>query len=301
MKDGVFYLSASALDTFCKCPRLYYYQKVLRRETVAVKTGRTYGKIIHKALALPAGIGRITKLEKEFATTDLPVDDYRKLDYATAQTGKYEKKYPTEPWTIAVRQDGTPAIEVAFTLPLFDISFGTTVIPIVWTGIIDKVIQWPDGAIEHLDHKTSSVGGKGIWDEYYNNNAQIGYCWALNEMGFKSTGFLMDVLIGRPPTPTGVAHEFLRQRFTIDASQLAEWKTNVASIVKLMLYCYYGEFPYYRTSCKALYGRCDFFDLDSYPQDVRLTLLKGDGYQDVKESPIHTPMFYEKDPLTHAL
>jgi len=300
--EDTFCISASSLALWGKCPWLYNVTKIQKRESIRIKSGREFGSIIHKVLAYRyQNVDRLTPselnaeqqklLEKEFAATEFDGDDYHNLSYATALLARYAKEYPTDPFDV-VKVDGKPVVERSLMVPLCTIDapkLNPAPINVVWTGIIDALIQWPDTTLEHLDHKTSSRGGNAFFDEFNNDVAQIGYTWALHKSGFNTSGFTINALVTPKPKVGGdISFQFLRQRIHVDEDQLLEWETNTINIVMEMFHTFESNcYPLHRWNCVGKYGRCDLYELCSYQQSVRPEILKGSGFKDTKHSPIY--------------
>jgi hypothetical protein len=98
----------------------------------------------------------------------------------------------------------------------------------------------------------------------------------------------MNVLVGRAPTRTGTAFDFMRQRIPLDDAQVEEWESNVRMLAGRLIedITVHQCFPLHRCSCIGRYGKCDYFELDTLRNDVRDTIMNGDGFQDIGASPL---------------
>lgn len=299
--DDTFFLSGSTLEMWQKCPQLFRVAKVLRRETNEPKPGRTFGAIVHKAMACNyANLDKLpserlslieTVLTDEFAKSDMPFDNYRNLSYAMNLFQAYMKQYPTEPFEI-MHHEGKQVIERSFNEPLIQLDFPALhprPITVNWIGIVDTMVNYANGDIETVDHKTSKRGGQTFFDPFVSDISQIGYVWAMRRHGYDVRSFLVNGLIVPEPLKSGAVNwQFLRQRVHVDDAKLAEWESNVTMLVESMFrQLATGDFPLYRHNCVGKYGRCDLYQLHTYNHTVWDTLVQGDMFRDVKRSPVY--------------
>src|SRR5690606_32571227 len=133
---------------------------------------------------------------------------------------------------------------------------------VVYTGKIDMAIERRNERLI-CDHKTTSMGGGGFFDEFYISAQFKGYNWAAQQiMGKVFHGALVNALVNRPPTKKGFSLDFLRDTIYFTPAVIEEWATSTLVIVSDFLHnCQREFFPMHTMWCKAKYGKCDFFDV----------------------------------------
>jgi len=322
ISPGVFALQIdnSSLEVFCTCPRAAEYKLVHARESGG-SAALVYGGAVHIGLetwykhadepsfwdeALPL-------IEDTFSKTPPPLGEWRTFEKCIDTLQRYIKKYPTEPFSIQT-YNGQPQIERAFSLPLTvvelnvqtDYSFSSIVDPdtypleladqpvyisevhVYWTGKIDMLIDL-DSRPYILDHKTTSVAGPQYFKEYELSQQTIGYCWAASRLyGAPITDFLLNCIIGRKPTPSGVGCEFTRQRYNYRPDQITEWETNITVLVSDFLSnLARGFFPQATKWCFGKYGECPYFQTCTLPPSHRMAMLTSSAYRNVTWSPLN--------------
>ena len=184
-------------------------------------------------------------------------------------------------------------------------------IHILWSGRIDAIIVM-DGRIWVMDHKTSSMGGAGFTDQFFLSSQTIGYTWAAQELlraahgsspgtfanwspihrlevgtSIDVSGLLLNGIITRKPTRTGVGNEFVRQRYRYEPAQLDEWKHNTLTLVSDFLsHLCRGFFPMQTAWCINKYGRCPYFEVCQLPAQQRERYLSSNIFEPVTWSPL---------------
>jgi hypothetical protein len=139
-----------------------------------------------------------------------------------------------------------------------------------------------------VDHKTTSRGGKEYYDYFYLTNQTRGYAWAAQQLsGKRITGLILNAVICRPITNTGIAQEFDRPKYEYSQASLDEWKQNAISTVSDIAFCLQrGYFPQYARSFKSPCIGCDYHDNCKFNPEHRAADLSTNIYRDVTWNPI---------------
>jgi len=326
--DGVFFADNSTLTNFVECNRKGEYRIIHRREFNSTAWALEYGRRMHKALELRytgsnvlLGSAGVTDqmqqlLADEWANKGAEPDgEWRTLDNACATVAKYNKEYPTETFNVLTTHDDTIACELAFALPLTTFELTTPIttvdlvtkefkvvtrLPVFYTGRIDLITREADGTILVTDHKTSSVGGAGLFDEYFTGGQMKGYVWAGRQLtGENVLGARINVIGCRPPTKTIACNTFFeRQIVYFDDSHIEEWKQNTILLIGDMLHdLQRGNFPMRTTACKHRFGRCTYYNVCQLPLENREMVLYSGEYRDVTWDPTADEQTLEKKPV----
>ena len=288
LRDGALYIDASTLEgRYMSCPREYQYYGIYKRELVRSGAGLLFGKFMHEELLAPHYSGQHVDIEE--AITRFPVDladDYRNAGYAKHVWNTYLETYPSEPFAV-LKVDDKPVVEKAFVLKVGSLKMPWGPLDIHWIGKIDAVVSWGD-QLSHIDHKTSSIGGESIWDQFANSTQQLGYTWAVQQLfGSQSNEFTINLVLTRKLTNTGKGIECMRQRFNVDQEAIAEFPQRVMSVVKRLFYDSHNEeFPMHTSSCTRKYGKCDYLQVCKLAPSLREEMLSTSLYRDVTWSPL---------------
>jgi hypothetical protein len=297
-------IDSSTLDKYKKCPRAWDYYHNQKRESAGWRSGLQFGICMHAALALkykypngavprPEGapwsveFSQQDIMERFFSTAQFPPDDYRTLNYAQEVLRAYNAQYPYEPFVIPDPPEAH--VEVAFERELG--SFWSrhpggdeTLIRVLWSGRFDLLTEWAGEELWTVDHKTSSRGGAGYFNEYPVSTAQIGYVWAAEEIyGRPIRGFMINALFVRKITKSGQGITFERQKFTVTEEQIAEWKINTLNKIRIA----YHDNLYVpnETQCVGRYGPCEYLDVCTQCHANRPGILSSNLYKPVTWSP----------------
>jgi len=261
-------------------------------------------------------------LHEAFLDKPTDSDSWRTYEHAAESMRRYVRWHEQmPPWTL-VEHDGSRAVELAFRLPLFvyevgvadhphiapwpptlvadaatggvadlNASLGVTAvrrIHVNYTGKIDMIVE-QDGALAVVDHKTTSIEGSTFWSQFNLSPQMIGYCWAASQLLDRPVrSAIIDALIGRKPTKTGIPHEYARQRYHYSAEQVDEWRADVECHVRTLLDNFMrGVFPRNTNSC---YGKfpCQFRDVCPLPRNVQPTALRSGAFVPRTWSPLTT-------------
>lgn len=159
---------------------------------------------------------------------------------------------------------------------------------VFFTGRIDLVAELDRRPVP-VDYKTCSVDGKAFWDYFQVSPQFTGYLKAVRLHGIDAREFLVDALIARPPTATGVALDFARQSFTRTALQFARWEDDFLYSVKQFVDQLAHKPMRNYTACIGKYGACAFFDVCTmHSEDSANRLLNSSFYAPRTWSPLET-------------
>lgn len=323
--DYVLHIDNSSLERFTTCSRAAEYYLGFSRESASLRPALGFGKAIHSALELRGLVDNLSTpgvlaaveqrqieiLVEHFEQHPVPPTEFRTCEFAIQVIQKYNKKFPAELFTFFKDPNGSPYVEVPFTVPLGAleinaeipylksqvvenatdaVSFHIANLHIVWTGRIDAMIELQD-QLWIMDHKTSSMMGATFYDDFYLSNAMIGYAWAAQKItGRQVHGLLLNAIGIRQPTAkgTGVPIEFERQRYLYSQDKMEEWELNTRFLVSdFVSHLVRGYFPMETKWCMGKYGKCEFWDTCNLPQKQRLTDLHGSTYHYVTWSPLN--------------
>lgn len=175
-----------------------------------------------------------------------------------------------------------------------------TKIHVAWSGRIDAVAR-ANGMARVVDHKTTSIAGDQVIQDFHLSNQTIGYVWACQQLwpdlqvqGFcgnfihlkkpnKGQG-LMDRGIrgGEPPL------NFFRAYFEYSPERLAWWHNNVIHIVSDFIHNLVRDyFPSHTKWCFGKYGACPYHNVCSQDSDaLRASMLNSDMFRPVTWNPL---------------
>lgn len=294
--DGAFVIDNSNFEYITTCPRSALYQILRKRKSAGHKTALNFGGGCHSGLEVryksPEAVAYVSPetyskqceaLMAYVAENPLEADDFRTPTFASEVLAAYNSHYVSEPFTVLSANDNTPAVELSFAVPIGEVQG----IPCVWSGKIDVAILW-EGRFWVMDHKTTSILGPTYFNQFYNSNQMIGYCWALERLINRPiAGALVNVLAIRRPTKTGKSIEFARQRFEYPTTRIEEWQHNTLNIIDDFFHmCNKDEFPMHSQWCIGKFGQCQYFDVCTVPSSQREMMLQSGLYEDITWSPL---------------
>lgn len=300
--DGAFVIDNSNFEVITTCPRAALYQILHKRKSAGHKAALNFGGGIHAGLevrykspeatvyVLPQTYSaQCEALMAYLEKNPIRDDEFRTPTFAAEVLRQYNQNYTSEPFSVIQDSQGSGLVELAFAVPIGEVSG----IPCVWSGKVDIAIQW-EGRYWVLDHKTTSILGSTYFNQFYNSNQMIGYCWALEHvLGQQVAGALINVLAIRRPTKTGKSIEFVRQRFEYPRSRIEEWQGNTLSIIENFFHeCEKPleneseRFPMHTQWCIAKFGQCQYFDVCTVPSQQRMQMLNSGLYEDITWSPL---------------
>ncbi len=301
LTDNCWFIDNTALEYYTTCRESFKNRSILGRELAEDGSATNFGSGIHKALehraryedtkTIPSiETEQIGILEKYFQENPQPLDAWRTPSLAVDIIHRYNLEYPFEPWAV-FEHNATKVIESPFAIPLctFDVpDLHPHPITFVWMGRIDLVIKKPDSSLWNLDHKTSS---REDMTQYENDNAQLGYLWAVNKaLGIQPRGYVINVLYTRPPLKSGGLSKstaFARQPFFVEWERVEYWERNLIAICEDILNdCARGFFPMETKWCSGKYGPCQYLDVCKLAPENRMVALQSNLYRKVTWTPL---------------
>lgn len=299
------------------------------RSAAALNFGGALHKAIEVLMRYGVSDATMTKgiglIYEQFETRPVAVDEWRTADHAVKVFKKYCEKYPLELFKVATDSSARPHVEIPFAIPLGAIELNADIryhidqiivpdvverlpdwwetrtrpqsgglgfhvkkVYILWSGRMDAILTW-DGQYWIMDHKTSSVGGDGFFNDFILSQQTTGYTWAASRIiGAKVEGLLLNALICRKPTPTGKTIEFVRRRYHYTEDHLAEWEEDIMALVSDFLTSLKrGYFPKQTTHCEGKYGQCKYHSVCTLPRPQRPVMLQSSLFRNVTWSPLH--------------
>ena len=306
LTDGALFVDNSTLEAYNNCPRQFLYRSIYKRVTASPQSALTFGGAIHKALEFryrndknlssPATTecGMIDEFGRCLSERPIAEDDYRNYDYGCGLIRKYNAMYGLEPFSIATAPVGELMVELPFAIALGLVHNPRTdvAIPVIYTGRLDLGIYDDiDGTFWVMDHKTNSIVGDSFYAQQAMSAQQEGYnyaCW--RTMGKRPEGFVINMLATRKETKSGKGIEFNRQRVYLSEERLVEWEKNTLILIQEMItYVATETLPMRKAHCVSKYGRCQYYDVCSLPQNQRATLLESNLFTTNTWSPLHAP------------
>lgn len=311
--DYILQIDNSTLEVASTCARAAEYQIVEGRVPIP-RGALLYGGAIHLGLEeyYRGGDRRavFTETLKGFEKTPL-VEDWRTPDRALECMSDYMSEYPRERETFKplVTPEGKQMVEIPFSIPLGEVPMNTDVpfspgalvegftdrdsqlyidtVHVFWTGKIDMVVEIPPDKWV-LDHKTTSVLGPTYFEDFVLSQQTVGYTWATEKiLGEPVKGLLLNVIMGRPRSKSGVSQEFQRRRFIYPRHRLDEWPVNTLYLcADLLSYLARGYFPRMTKWCIGKYGKCKYHDVCSADPDLRNSILHSDSFENNTWSPL---------------
>lgn len=319
--DECLFIDNSAQEKTQTCLRSAGYYLGHRREGKKSTIAKDFGKAIHKVLEdryrnHPAYLGpevidsMVRTADKAFAPEVYNTDpeDFRNYGTGISLIKKYASEYTIEEGDTYRFPTGLPFVEQAFAIPLgtilvnhdawvreMDINNNTISITkrfvgnvtIVQKGKIDRVYQ-RDDRIYGQDHKTTSIMGPQFFAEFELSSQVHSYSWAIEQLiGILPSGFQINGLGVRKPTPSGKALEFKRSIIPIYRPLVDEWKTDTLQLVATFIRgCIAGELPKETKWCVGKYGPCEYKPVCGLEPQMRQMALYSNEYRDVTWDPL---------------
>lgn len=323
--DYIIELDYSALSKFMECPRMAENYLIRSREANKDQSATDFGKLFHTLEERRLGVGALTDEVKKkqhediathFLTHQVPATDHRTQDRMVQTIKLYNERYEKDGWPQKVLYiDGKPFVERPFKIELMTLEIKNSVpfswsqlvqgphpypnevessslyihsLHILYTGRIDVVLQ-ESNLLFVGDHKTSSRGGRTFEEAFRLSLQTRGYCWAAQKLLSREiAGLIMNAVIIRPLTKTGVGTEFNRITCFYRQDQLTEFelcaKAAVSSFVSMLVS---GYFPQYARSFKSPCEMCDYSENCTLPIHQRADDLASELYRDVTWNPVH--------------
>lgn len=220
--------------------------------------------------------------------------EYRNLDSALECMRRYDKEYEYDPIK-AMEFNGEPMVELAFSLPVLSRDVNALIpwdgqnhevkkITVLLRGLID-IVASIDGYPWIVDHKTTSMGGPGFFNEFRLSAQMISYIWVVKQLyKIDPMGALINAIVSRRPTEKGKGKqfEFMRERYTYSQDHIDEWLSDFASNIDNYIdRLVNNDWPKFTKSCQGKYGACEYFNVCTLPKDSRGMELSCDDYRDV--------------------
>lgn len=220
----------------------------------------SFGIALHKALDSLFLERSVTKASQVFRDSfeSIHTDPKRNPGRADDILEQYAKQW--------LAQDDIPydglITEVPFALPLGQVRGADGGLwEVEYSGVIDKVFSMSDGSFEVMDHKTSISWNSQSLSIIYELSSQfLGYAWAVRqiEKPQDSVPVWLDLILLNPKIA-----QLQRDRFVYTQSQIAEWKMDVLSTAREMIYRWaIQHFPRHgRDACFSYNRPCQFVEL----------------------------------------
>lgn len=317
----------SSLSNYMECPRMYENYSIHSREASVDTPATNFGKLFHtcEEYRLRHGYSPETLaaqrdiIEQHYLTTVYPPSDYRSAARMNSVLAAYYAINAFDGWPERiVKVNDEPLIERPYKVPLMTVEVnarvpyaaGALIVPnltlpenhvdeneygffvsrihVVLTGRIDAVVA--EGPLLWvIDHKTTSRGGKEFEEYFRLSNQTRGYTWAASKLtGLPLAGLILNAVIIRPPTKTGVATEFDRKSYPYRPDSLEEYEANMRQLIRTIIFSLTsGYFQQHSLSFKSPCVGCAYHDNCQLPVNQRWADLASDFYQDVTWSPLH--------------
>lgn len=329
LKGDHYFADNSAMNTHFQCPRMAAYSTSLKRKPATTSPALVFGSAIHEALEcryrthhespiITSEIfdDMVEAAMRTFETegADLDTYEYRNLSYAITTLSEYVTKHRYEqPNTHYL--DGDPCVEIPFCLPVGQFEINATIwvtdpdlndgaptlkhidtVTIWLTGKIDMIVR-KGASLWLLDHKTTSMGGAGFFDEFQTSTQFKGYKWAAQKLiGKPVSGIIINALMCRKPKADGsINFDFIRQTIPIHDDHVTEWENTFLTTTSQFIQQHVDQdqftspeqsFPMNTAWCKGKYGRCKFFDVCTLRPHQREQMLYSNLYTLDDWSPI---------------
>lgn len=307
-------LDNTTLEKLLTCPRAFEFYAVYGRDS-GQRDALNYGSALHTALEIFYKGGSLEDMQDSVAASfrERPSspDSWRNFDHALEAVQKYHswrQQLLMLPWTPIVHE-GRQMVETPFKLELFKMERDTgswfeypkqllvdseskhqvafDSITVYWTGKIDLIINHQDSPWP-VDHKTTSIEGPTFWEAFKMSPQMLGYCWATQKiLGREVPGVIIDALIGRPKTRTGISHTNQFQEFPYTQEKIQEWEHDTITHIKRIFgYLFDGYFPKSPVWCTNKYGKCPYFDVCTMSKKAQPQLLMSGQYAERTWNPL---------------
>ena len=324
----------SSCEKFVTCPQSAYNYLVLGREPHAKNAALVFGGAIHSGLeALLLGKSEDEQNQiilKFFADHPAPPDEYRTEANCLEVLRHYRQRstFPDYEWQLQTDERG-PLVERAFELPLGVVEVNDKVkmpwlsreqaellvanpynadgeieifvikIHVAWSGRMDAIAN-VNGMNRVVDHKTTSIAGDQVIQDFQLSNQTIGYVWAARQLwpSLDVRGFCVNFihlkksvkgcgLMDRGPRGGDPALNFFRAFFQYSDERLAWWHDNALTIVSDFIHCLArNSFPSHTKWCFGKYGKCPYHDVCCQDSaEVRSNMLRTEMFKNVTWNP----------------
>lgn len=320
-------LDNSSLELFQCCPRAGQYGICLRRRAVRDNAALRFGGIAHKALEVryrsgnpmleqtpEVEVAMVEAARREFDRWYPPEDEYRNFDRMVDLIHNYGEEHRYESFEIARTPNGASFIEVPFAIDLGVVGISgpilvqklvrdaehryvregtpyTATLPfihIIWQGRID--LAYTIGSMTYImDHKTASMATNMA--EFDISHQFKGYEWATEKiLGVPVMGTVINRIVVRKPSKTGVAFTFERKLIPTIRSHIDEWQTDVLHLitdfVEMVRRGYMAKATVW---CVNKYGTCQFHKVCTLDGDAQRDVMLWSGeYEENLWNPLST-------------
>lgn len=317
--DYILELSYSGLAAFMECPRKFENHYINTREATRDTSAMDFGDLFHRleekrfragGIKPEVHLDQISTIAEHFVHKPSPVGDHRTSNRMVEVIQKYNEIYATDGWVKKIYHDTEgPFIERAFKIELTTIKLDQYIpydktllcnevgdwksknglyvnnIHILYRGIIDLVLE-ENNMLWVPDHKTTSRGGKEFLEAFRLSLQTRSYCWAAQKiLGRPVAGLILNGVVVRPLTKTGVGTEFNRATYFYSPDSLEECEQCMKAVASdIIANLIRGFFPQHARSFISPCAHCDYSDNCSLPKHQRAADLASDLYRDVKVS-----------------
>lgn len=194
----------STMMSAASCPQKFFLEYVLKLSTqgksVDLHAGGAFAHAIqHVRLAfyrdgcdLPTALGRGTKAFIEF-WGDYEAPENSPKDFTTVITALYDyfRQYPpaTDELQPFRKEDGTPAVEFTFAIPM-EVLHPVTGNPIIYGGRADLIGKYHDLLVVNDEKTTKALGAS--WARSWQMRGQfLGYCYGAQKSGLDVSAALI--------------------------------------------------------------------------------------------------------------
>lgn len=278
------------------CPRQFTFSALAKRVPSGSRSPLVFGGAVHRILeryykspdlhkALHDDTDNIIREESANYGPELDglfdpkrnTNSLQTLMYGYFQETKIYGEY-LKPITLP---DGSPAVEVSFSIPLGRIFIeGLGEVTVMWEGRIDLIARdVRDGSYCIVDHKTCSMLGDTFAKQFERSTQFSGYLFAARYI----TKQLPEL-----PTLNSVCinaicqkkvNEYKHFRFSRPGWDEEEFREEVLG--KLQSYFslppVFGPFLSHRSACTTKYGTCTFFNVCEFGPEHRIPYLLNSG------------------------
>ena len=203
--DFPIYLDSSMRGAFASCPRKFYYEYLHhykpRRESPDLLAGGAFAAGLEAARrewfekgnhntddCIAAGV---QALSSHWGDYEPPEGHVKTFDRMVGALDEYFRQYGfATDYIQPLMQDGKPAIEFSFALPIPDTSHPVSGDPIIYCGRFDMLGVY-NNSLFVVDEKTTKQLGAS-WSKQWTLRSQFtGYCWAAREYGYSVAGAII--------------------------------------------------------------------------------------------------------------
>ncbi len=230
----------SMISTFLRCPRLYYYQYILRLWT-PVGENVSFGAAMHEGLAAWYDKSAVPEIA---IANSLPKDQFDSAAYGIDRASLLMDWYKTQPEYLKIKE-----VEIGFRIHLWEIELGGKTFTIFYGGKMDLIATHPqyEGYVV-VDHKCT------VNPKYY-----LGTLWMNRQM----TGYIIATILSYGKCLTAminaitVKDPFARQLMpmTRDEKNIDGWLADTKFWVNQMLDCEVKNFWPKSGSCELSWAQ----------------------------------------------